>query len=201
MFFYYSWDIFFIICTLTRPSRYFTNIDLQISPFTISPFHIQTSKRKKKKFDDDGTKSRIDHARFVLLAPSLIHSSLSIQRIKCRVSDIVEKKNLALHPRFTHLLRFLYPYEPYIETQQRWRGHNFVCIRAREINKSCYSIIGRRKKTPTAFKHTKKERKRKIEKPLTLADGDFATIRSRTATLCRSFPLSYLHQQASQPTS
>lgn len=61
-----------------------------------------------KKRPDDGAKSRIDRARFVLPAPSLIHSGLPIERIKCRVSDVVEKNACASRPRDSHLLRFFH---------------------------------------------------------------------------------------------
>lgn len=60
--------------------------DLSLSLHSIS---------KLPRKNGDGTKSRVDRARFVLPAPSLIHSGPSIERIKRRVSDVVRKKNFA----------------------------------------------------------------------------------------------------------
>jgi len=112
----------------------------------ISLHSISKLAKKKKKFDDgdgDGTKSRVDRARFVLPAPSLIHSGPSIERIKCRVSDAMRKKNCAARPWFTFITLFAPRLVLRLVAPINQQRTLFACIPAPEINKSRYSIIGK----------------------------------------------------------
>jgi len=138
-------NIFFIPRNFFQPSRAFPLYGWHIGT-DLSAFNIQTCEKKKKKFDDgdgDGTKSRVDRARFVLPAPSLIHSGPSIERIKCRVSDAMRKKNCAARPWFTFITLFAPRLVLRLVAPINQQRTLFACIPAPEINKSRYSIIGK----------------------------------------------------------
>lgn len=96
--FYHSWSILSVCAHVS---------DLQI-PETISP----NPKLVRKKKDLVTSKLNLGSTACEICSTrpfSLIHSSLSIERIKFRVSDIGKKKKKkfrALRPRFTFIMLF-----------------------------------------------------------------------------------------------